>query len=53
MSIELIKREHYGLWINKELTMGRSFKCDTYDNDILSLATEFEILKIEVRDYCE
>ena len=41
-------REHYGIWINKELTRGRSFKCETYDNEQLSFNTDFEILKIEV-----
>jgi len=38
----------YGLWINKDLTKGRSGKCDTFDNSILSLNTEFQIIRLEV-----
>jgi len=40
--------EHYGLWISNDMMRGRSFRSDTYDNDPLSFATDFEIMKVEV-----
>jgi len=39
---------HYGLWINNELTRGRSFQCETFNNQQLSYKTDFEIMKLEV-----
>jgi len=39
---------HYGLWVSNDLTRGRSFECETFDNKLLSYKTDFEILKLEV-----
>ena len=41
-------RPHYGLWINNELTKGRSFECETFNNQLLSYKNDFEIMKLEV-----
>jgi hypothetical protein len=38
----------YGLWIDNELSRGRTHACDTFNNEPLSDITDFEIRKIEV-----
>lgn len=36
------------LWIDKDLSTGRSMKCETFDSDILSLHEDFMIANIEI-----
>lgn len=38
----------YGLWINNDLTRGRTFNCQTFENTPLSYHEEFQIMTIEL-----
>lgn len=43
-----IKSGINGLWFDSDLYHGRSQKCKTYDNDILTLQEDFIIAAIEI-----
>lgn len=41
-------RKCYGLTVEDNFSVGRSGKCETFDNEPLSTAEEFHILDLEV-----
>ena len=38
---------HYGLYLDAELNHGRTQRCATFDNDLLTDAEDFQIAQVE------
>lgn len=43
-----IKISRYGLFINKDISRGSSYPCETYDNEQLSSSPDFQIYELEL-----
>lgn len=41
-------RGRFGLWLHSDLLRGRSQRCETFDNDVLSSEEDFIISELEV-----
>lgn len=41
-------RGRFGLWLHSDLLRGRSQRCETFDNDVLSSEEDFMISDLEV-----
>ncbi|MGH0164980.1 UNVERIFIED_CONTAM: hypothetical protein FKN15_048370 [Acipenser sinensis] len=42
---------HFGLWLDKNLYLGRSSPCSTFDNNTLSETADFRVLELEVWNF--
>lgn len=42
------KYARYGLYVNHELSKGNTDRCDTFDNEILTLQKDFIVFELEI-----